>query len=276
MSLRKQPIGFFYNKLKVVFVFFVLLALVFNVHDIFPPSPISSQWHVQNSQYWSAYLDSMLIKVSSKESPLHPFNPNYLTDYRAYRLGLPLSVVDAIKDHRSQNRWINTVTEFQQLTQISDSTLLRIRPFLTFPKAYAKKRAKPLPIKKIDINQATQNDLEALYGIGPVLAQRILRYRERIQAFSDMKQLGEVYGLSASVINQLNQRFSVTDSVTITKIPFAYASLSELSALPYLSYEEARWLVLQRTKSPDDPLDSLMAQANWPTDKVQRIKLYLY
>ena len=90
----------------------------------------------------------MLIKDSSKESPLHPFNPNYLTDYRAYRLGLPLSVVDAIKDHRSQNRWINTVTEFQQLTQISDSTLLRIRPFLTFPKAYAKKRAKPLPIKK--------------------------------------------------------------------------------------------------------------------------------
>ena len=44
----------------------------------------------------------MLIKVSSKESPLHPFNLNYLTDYRAYLLGLPLSVVDAIKDHRSQ------------------------------------------------------------------------------------------------------------------------------------------------------------------------------
>ena len=104
--------------------------------------------------------------------------------------------------------------------------------------------------------------MEALYGIGPLLAQRILRCRERIQAFSDMKQLGEVYGLSASVINQLNQRFSVTDYVTITKIPFAYASLSELSALLYLSYEEARWLVLQRTKSPDDPLDSLMVQAN--------------
>ncbi len=50
-----------------------------------------------------------------------------------------------------------------------------------------------VPAGKVDLNTATQAQLEALPGVGPVLAQRIIEYRER-KRFTSVRQLLEVEG----------------------------------------------------------------------------------
>jgi len=47
----------------------------------------------------------------------------------------------------------------------------------------------------LDVNRANQRDFERLPGIGPVLARRIVEYRESRGAFQDIEQLRRVKGI---------------------------------------------------------------------------------
>jgi competence ComEA-like helix-hairpin-helix protein len=47
----------------------------------------------------------------------------------------------------------------------------------------------------LDVNRANQRDFERLPGIGPVLARRIVEYRESRGAFQDIEQLRGVKGI---------------------------------------------------------------------------------
>lgn len=47
----------------------------------------------------------------------------------------------------------------------------------------------------LDLNRATQSELEELPGIGAVLAERILAYRERVGGFSTVEELKNVEGI---------------------------------------------------------------------------------
>lgn len=55
----------------------------------------------------------------------------------------------------------------------------------------------------VDLNTATQADLDTLPGVGPVLAQRILDWRTEHGRFDSVDQLGEVPGIGESRLAQL-------------------------------------------------------------------------
>lgn len=55
----------------------------------------------------------------------------------------------------------------------------------------------------LDINTATLEQLQALPGVGPVLARRILDYREAHGAFSSVSQLTLVKGIGLSLLHQI-------------------------------------------------------------------------
>jgi competence protein ComEA len=55
----------------------------------------------------------------------------------------------------------------------------------------------------LDINTATAGELEALPGIGPVLAGRIVQWRTDNGPFTDIEILGEVSGIGDALMAQL-------------------------------------------------------------------------
>jgi competence protein ComEA len=55
----------------------------------------------------------------------------------------------------------------------------------------------------VDLNTATLDQLDALPGIGPVLAQRILDWRAEHGRFSTVEELAEVSGIGDSVLEQV-------------------------------------------------------------------------
>ena len=57
---------------------------------------------------------------------------------------------------------------------------------------------------KVDLNSATVDELDALPGVGPVLAQRIIAYREEHGRFDTVDQLGEVSGIGDSRLSDLS------------------------------------------------------------------------
>lgn len=56
----------------------------------------------------------------------------------------------------------------------------------------------------LDLNRATAGDLEALPGVGPMLAQRILQYRQKNGEFGRVEDLQMVDGIGEKRLKQLS------------------------------------------------------------------------
>ena len=132
--------------------------------------------------------------------------------------------------------------DFQKVTGVDSTWLHTYSTFFNFPSRVKKKHKKPAKksFPLLDFNTATADQLKQIYGVGEVLSQRIIRYRERIQGFSTDTQFSEFYGLSPEAVARLQNRCSLITTPTLKKITLQEASVEELSKIPYLSYAEAQ------------------------------------
>jgi len=67
------------------------------------------------------------------------------------------------------------------------------------------RRAASGPPRVVDLNRAAAPDLEALPGIGPVLARRIIAYRDRHGPFHRVEDLLQVEGIGPKLLARLRQ-----------------------------------------------------------------------
>lgn len=233
-------------------------------------------------------IDSLKKEKYAYVSKIHPFNPNFITDFKGYTLGMSTSEIDRLLAFRKTNRYVNSASEFQEVTQVSDSLLNAIAPYFKFPDWVTNKkgsRYKEFPkhnfdkrekIVVLDINQATQEDLIKVHGIGPALSERILKEKDKLGGFVSMDQMKEIWGLSPEVIEKLHQHFKVSVQPKINKIAINSASIKELSQFPYFRYALAKDIVTYRSMNGDikNPED-LTKIKGFPVEKTNIIALYL-
>lgn len=72
---------------------------------------------------------------------------------------------------------------------------------------------------KININKATQLELEQLPGIGPVKGLRIIEYRESHGGFKRLEELMEVYGIGPKTFASMKERITLYDRFEIPAPP---------------------------------------------------------
>jgi len=73
-------------------------------------------------------------------------------------------------------------------------------------------------IKKINLNSATQVELETLPGIGPTKARRIIEYREKQGGFQRDDELMEVWGIGQKTYESMKNQITVRASIPVTSI----------------------------------------------------------
>jgi DNA uptake protein ComE-like DNA-binding protein len=99
--------------------------------------------------------------------------------------------------------------------------------------------------KKLEVNHADSADWEALPAIGPVLASRIVRYRNRLGGFYRLEQLKEVYGIEDSTFAFI-QRFLKINSEILNKIDLNSIDEQHLAKHPYFNQKLAKTIVRYR------------------------------
>ena len=129
-------------------------------------------------------VDSQGAKKEEGKYKVYPFNPNFITDFKAYTLGMSLCNLTSWRFIGTKGKWINSVADFKKVTE-GRSLVGFHKPFSNFRIGFHTQNQNPKPFKKeksfnekTDLNLATVEDLEEVYGIGPAFSKRILEFRK--------------------------------------------------------------------------------------------------
>lgn len=275
--MPQGPFRFILSKPQrgAVLILLVLLIAV-QLYRLLVNAPELSPVDLSQAQSYQTQLDSLRTKENAQTPIVYQYNPNYLTDYRAYTLGLPPEAFDKLLRYRQTNSYVNTPKQFQEVTKLSDSLMEKLLPQLKFSKPLYKSKTKNRIVLKKDINKASASDFQEVSGIGAVLSERIVKYRSYLSGFSVLEQCYEVYGLDSLVFQRLWERFEIQSLPEIERLDLTTVSLQELEQIPYLNRADARKIIAHRTKNKGISTVALSELFVNSPNKLQRIKLYLY
>lgn len=280
-----------------------LLVVVFQVIYFMVASHDFTTEEAQSAEKkeWLAHqaeIDAIKAKGSNKKDTIYPFNPNYISDHKGYTLGMSVAEIDRLHAFRKTGKFVNSADDFQSVTKVSDDLLTKISPYFKFPdwvnqknrtQEKEKKEAEPAfaksgkpfakeekKIVQIDINDALEEDLVKVYGIGPAFAKKILRRRAELGAFGSMDQMDDFTDLSTEAVKGLKKSFFVGATPDVTKLNVNSASLQQLSRFPYFNKGLAKAIITKRSMNGKiRSIDELSKINDFPVDKIKIIALYL-
>ena len=285
---------FWYHKSQRNGIFFLIL-LILIIQSVIVFGNFSSDDKIDlNSKQVLAFheqIDSIrTIEIENRKPKIYPFNPNYITDSKGEQLGMSIEEIDRLLAFRKTNKFVNSKSEFQRVTQISDSLLHKIAPYFKFPDWVVKQNSSPSSsggkqtyykknekiVSTTDINKATAQDFRTISGVGAAFSERIINYRTKLQGFSIEDQLKEVWGLDVEVANKVLSKFKIVDKPIINKINVNTASFKALLKNPYIDYSLCKRIFEYRDEVAElQNISELKNIIDFPLDKYDRIVLYL-
>lgn len=197
-------------------------------------------------------------KPGFRHGPLFPFDPNSSTVAELARLGLSEKAANVIVHYRDKGGRFRKPEDLGKVYSIPRTLYTELLPYVRIEKSsivpakgpqgdegHVVKKERRSSWKTIDINMAAQEEWEALPGIGPTLAKRILTFRSKLGGFVAVEQVRETYGLQDSVFQRLAPFLSCPKPAVKT-IDLNTATIEELKAHPYFRGSLAYTIVRYR------------------------------
>ena len=185
------------------------------------------------------------------------FNPNTVSVGDLVRLGFSEKQAQAIDNYRAKGGRFRRKSDFAKSFVVADSVYRRLERYIDIP--------------RLDLNAADSTALDALPGIGPYFAAKILSYRVELGGYSYPEQLMDIYHFDQEKYDALS------DLVYCSRpAPFALWMLpaDSLSLHPYIrSRQAARSIVLFREHTPREgwSVDALAAAGILPADQAAKL-----
>jgi DNA uptake protein ComE-like DNA-binding protein len=186
-----------------------------------------------------------------------PFDPNTLELKGWVKMGFSEKQANVILKYREKGGRFYRREDFKKLFIIDKQTYSIFESYITIPTSFTEGSKKvvedishnesSLHRESIEINGSDSAGLTRIYGIGPVLASRIIKYREKLGGFCKKSQLMEVYGIDSVRFNQIENQVDI-DTSGIKRIFINKVSLNDLRKCPYLDYYMAKKIIDKRVQ----------------------------
>ena len=165
------------------------------------------------------------------------FNPNTVSIEDLQRLGFSARQAEAIDNYRKKGGVFRRKEDFKKSYVVEDSVYRRLEEYMDIP--------------KLDINAADSADFDALPGIGPFYAARMVSYRKELHGYSYPEQLMDIYRFDAEKYAGLADLIEVGPSE-----PYGLWTLPEdsLRKHPYIRSYAAHGIVIFRENNDVDKL----------------------
>jgi competence ComEA-like helix-hairpin-helix protein len=167
----------------------------------------------------------------AQQTALFYFDPNTLDADGWKHLGLKDKTIQTILNYRSKGGQFRKPEDIRKIYGLKNEDADRLIPYVKLEPSQSSLSAKteiksdtsgkqntyikPKPsYKKIDINTATAEEWKALPGIGDVLANRIVKFRNKLHGFSSVEDIKKTYGLPDSTYQKILPLLILSDSAS--------------------------------------------------------------
>ena len=135
--MKKLKSHFWYTKNQrngILILLGIIIILQFLYHNInFRDTGLVS-FNQAKISVFQHQIDSLkLASTEDRKFKIYPFNPNFISDYKGYQLGMKTKEIDRLLSYRKKRLFVNTAKEFQTITKVSDSLLQKISSYFKFP-----------------------------------------------------------------------------------------------------------------------------------------------
>ncbi len=243
---------------------------------------------------------SEMMKLRYDTLKLFSFNPNIASESELKKLGFTERQIKNLRKYLEKGGKIRDKEDFSKIYTLLPYQIEKLLPFVQLPEKIAKKTStdfpslanveentetyvvEEIPEKKtevvdfqVDINISDTTELIKINGIGAILANRIVKYREMLGGFHSKNQLLEVYGLKSETFEKILKNISL-DSTKIKKIRLNFCTLDELKKHPYLKYKLAKKIIDFRNKNGSfSHLNDLKIKELLTEEEFEKVKFYL-
>ncbi len=202
------------------------------------------------------------------------FDPNYIAYEELLNLGLSERVARTLIKYRTSGGKFHNKKDLLKIYGLENKDFKRLEPFIDIPPVSATD-IKRHDVRAFELNGSDTLQLEGIYGIGPVLSRRIIRYRDLLGGFYSREQLKEVYGLQEQQYEQLVRHVFI-DTGLLERMNLNTVEREVLSGHPYLSTYQADAIIAYRDFSGEwQDIDEIRHNELLPDSVFERIRPYL-
>ena len=187
------------------------------------------------------------------------FDPNTVSGDGWKQLGIADKTIKTILNYRNKGGRFKSADDIRKIWGLKKEDADAIIPYVQIAETVSIQNVKPNPTQylktqplykkqptTIDINTASVEEWQTLPGVGEVLANRIIKFRDRLGGFKDIDQLRKTYGISDSVFLMIAPYLRLQNSRSSEKLDLNKASMHDFKMKLGLSESVARSIIVFR------------------------------
>ncbi len=286
----------------VLLILFVLIAvgprLYYNYFASAPRYDIQIST-IDNANNETKEQKENLVKMSNYTQPEELFDPNKYTIEEWMAIGLSEKQAQSILNYLGSGAHFRVKSDLLKSYVIDSSLYALLRPKINLPegkpndinqqdpKRYNQEEfseqflardtqtSEKDSLKPIQINTASQKELEKISGIGPFFAKEIINKREKFGGIININELLDIYNMDEEKLNEIKP-FLIIDKEHVNKLNINTASEQELNKHPYISSDMAHSIVyFRKNYKTYKSLDELLLSPYINSKTLNKLRPYL-
>lgn len=211
--------------------------------------------------------------------PSGKFDPNQYSTEDWMKLGLSRKQSAVVL--KFTERGIYSNEQLQKIFVIPSELYEMIKDSTYYPaREFKKEENKPTYTSKkevilIDVNSASQEELETIPGVGPFYAKNIIKYRDRLGGFSKKEQILEVWKMDVEKYTSIEKYIKINPA-SIQQLHLNTIKVEQLKIHPYLNWNSANSIIKMREiKGGFKKIEEIKESVLIDEELFEKIKPYL-